>query len=260
MAESRVELQNRKLDIFAAIHRLEQDYHDGLTEHDAYHALRVRLEVDAARVLERLESLPEQAGAARYVHVPHRALLSAAGLAVAAGAIILALTSALHLRAAGQSVTGGQPAPVSQPAAASARVRAAQRMVTRHPSNVDARLALGDAYLASGRPTLADHSYLAAMRLAPNRPEPATLHAMVLGSSGQTSRALTILHRVERAHPAFATAWLIDGLTSVHRQGGYAHAVVAWRRYLVLKPHTNMTGQVTMWIKQATRAVKATNG
>jgi hypothetical protein len=59
MTESRAQLLARKQDIFAAIRLLEQDHQDGAMGHAAYQTARRRLEQQAAGVLERLDSLPE---------------------------------------------------------------------------------------------------------------------------------------------------------------------------------------------------------
>jgi hypothetical protein len=86
------------------------------------------------------------------------------------------------------------------------------------------------------------------MRLAPGRPEAATLHAMVLGAEGKGRSGLAQLRRVEARHPAYAKAWLIDGLLASQSARGRERAIASWKRFLALQPHAALAPTVRQWI------------
>jgi hypothetical protein len=86
------------------------------------------------------------------------------------------------------------------------------------------------------------------MRLAPALPEPATLHAMVVATEGRGSQALTLLRQVERKHPDYAKAWLLDGLIASKIPKEYTRALTSWRRFLALEPKSPVSASVRRWI------------
>lgn len=175
---------------------------------------------------------------------------------LAAAALGVFLISSLHPRAANGSVTGDQAAGLPNSAAPSAQLLAAQAAVRAHPRGPDAYIALGNAYFASGLIAAADDSYQTALQLDPRRPEAPTLHAMMLGSLGRGAQARAVLGQVERAHPGYARAWLLDGLIS-SGQHQYGQAIAAWRRFLALSPRSALTVQVRKLIAGAERAQRS---
>lgn len=246
MTDTRSQLLNRKLDLLAALRQLERDRADGLVDEEAYSVARERYESEAAGILERLDTIEEADGAP-----PHRParrfplILGAAG-GVAISAIVLFLLAAVHPRGLGESVTGnaaGAPATAGRPA--SPQLVAAERNARLHPRSADALIALGNAYLDGRDAVDADRSYRQAMRLDPTRPEAPTLHAMMLGYATRYADARSLLHSVERRHPAYSRAWLTDGLLSYDARD-YRQAIAAWRRFLLLNP----TGRVAADVRQ----------
>jgi hypothetical protein len=88
------------------------------------------------------------------------------------------------------------------------------------------------------------------MQANPARADAPTFHAMLLGAIKRYREALRLLTRVERSHPAYARAWLIDGLLSSHLKGGRERAVGAWLRFLLLEPQSALAPKVRRWIVQ----------
>jgi cytochrome c-type biogenesis protein CcmH/NrfG len=176
---------------------------------------------------------------------PRLAWVAWPGLGLVLAAVLLFLVGALHPRGANGTVTGDVPttAPLSS------AIQVAERNVVAHPRSVDARLALGNAYLDAGKNGPADRSYRAAMHLAPSRPEAPTLDAMALGAEGKTGRALLQLGAVERSHPTYARAWLLDGLLSSKSRSTYPRARTAWSRFLRLEPRNPLSRSVRTWLK-----------
>lgn len=244
-AETRDGLEARKRDLFSAIQLLEQDRRDGAVDEGAYQAARRRYEVEAASVLERLDALPTEGEVPPTRRAPRWIGGVAAG--VAGVAIVVLLIAAIQQRSGNQAITGSVP--TIQPTT-SVLLAEAQKLVASHPGSVQARIRLGNVYLDQGQPTLADQQYVQAMRLAPKRPEARTLHAMVLGSEGQTAGASRVLRVVERTHPTYARAWLLDGIMAARTPHGRARALASWRRFLALQPHTAVSATVRHWIKQ----------
>jgi cytochrome c-type biogenesis protein CcmH/NrfG len=264
ITEKRSQLLTRKRDLFASLRVLEQDHIEGAIDEGAYASARARYELEAANVLEQLDALPPTeapASAMSRARPPtsHRSWLVAGGTVVVAAAIFLFLLSALHPRSGNQSITGSVPtiAPASG-ARESAQLKSAERAVSSHPRSVDAWIALGNQYLTAGQASNADQSYQDAMRLDPRRPEPKTLHAMMVGSTGHYTAALQLVHQVERSNPTYSRAWLMDGLLSSHNPRTAGHAIAAWRRFLALEPHSAVSAQVKGWIAAAKKVEKRT--
>jgi cytochrome c-type biogenesis protein CcmH/NrfG len=273
MANNRTQLLTRKGDLMAALRTLQQDHEDGVIDDGAYHAARRRYEQEAAEVLERLDALPPEPGDQRALpeRVADRAQARPAGFAspwlfaagagaiVVAAAIVLFLVTSVQPRSSNVARSSGGGPATAKPL--SPAIVAAQREVRAHPRSVTALITLGDAYLNNGQATTADSVYQRAMKVEPNAPQPPTLHAMIIGYSGQTARALAVLHGVERRHPSFSRAWLLDGVFSAHGprgSPGYKHAILAWQQFLALEPHNSLSAQVRQWIAGAKKALNRT--
>lgn len=227
---TRERLLQRKRDLYQALDTLERDMEAGAIDPGAYRATRDRYESEAAGVLEQLDALPQnEARDALPRTIPKGALLSGALLVVAVG-IALLLVSALRPRG-----TIGARMVVAKPAVPAAIARAAAQ-VTRHPGDLGALVALGRAYLSRGDLRDADAAFRRAMTVAPVAPEPATLHAMVLSSTGRTAGALAVLRTVETAAPRYTRAWLLDGLVSARTPATRQRAVTSLKRVLQLRP------------------------
>lgn len=262
MSVSRTQLLSRKRDLFAALRTLERDYQDGVIDEDAYRSAVGRYEAEAAGILERLDTMPfdEEPRVVRPAAPPWSfSKVFAAGTAVLAViAIALFLVAATHHRTGNEAVTGSEGGPaVSTPSAVSGVVTAAQRAVQRHPNSVSALLNLGNVYFDSGDIAAANRSYGAAMNLAPNAPEPRVLQAMAIGMGGNPARADALLRGIQRTHPTYARAWLLDGLFTTHSRRGYARAIHDWRRFLALDPRGPMTSRVHQWLAAAQRQEKS---
>jgi cytochrome c-type biogenesis protein CcmH/NrfG len=131
---------------------------------------------------------------------------------------------------------------------------AAEREARAHPRSADALVNLGNAYLNNVQVAAADRAYMAAMQLDPTAPQPATLHAMILGSSGQSGQALALLRQVERRHPTYARAWVLDGLLS--QRSNPAHAIAAWQQFLALEPKSSLSATVRDLIARTKKSSK----
>lgn len=262
MRNDKAQLLTRKRDLFEALRVLEQDHQDGLVGADAYVATRRRYEHEAAEILARLDALlsaedtptPRRGGPSRRDsrHGLRRGwlLLAFAGTFCVAGALVF-LVGAVHQRVPGEVISGsiGQGGPTTS-GQSSPNLQAAERAVYRHPRSYDALLNLGTAYLQSGRVMEADLSYQAAMRADPARADAPTFHAMLLGAVKRYRQALLILGKVERDHPAYARAWLMDGVLSSHIKSAKERAVGAWLRFLLLEPQSDLAPKVRRWIAQ----------
>ncbi|MDQ2742152.1 MAG: tetratricopeptide repeat protein [Chloroflexota bacterium] len=257
MNVSRTQLLSRKRDLFGALHVLERDFRDGVIDEEAYRAAVDRYETEAARILEQLDEMPVEAeGRPQPVGATamKRAFaVGAVGLVLAV--IVFLLLAATHHRLGNETITGSGGGPgATAPSGTSPAVHAAEAVVLRHPHSAGAWVGLGNAYLNSGDLTSANGSYLAAIRLAPASPAPRVLHAMVLGMAGRPAAARTTLRQVERAHPSYARAWLLDGLYAPPGRPGYPYAIRAWNRFLALQPSGPMAISVRHWIAVARKS------
>jgi len=94
--------------------------------------------------------------------------------------------------------------------------------------------------------TDADKTYRSAIRLKPSDPEPRVLDSVALSALGKTSEAEATLQQVEASHPAFARAWLLDGLLSSRKAKTLPRAIAAWKHFLKLQPR----GTVAVTVRQ----------
>jgi cytochrome c-type biogenesis protein CcmH/NrfG len=257
-------LLTRKADLLAALRLLQQDHEEGAVDAGAYQIAKHRYEQETVEILEQLDALPENdtvpistkdVGAAIKGAPRVSPWIFVAGTALLVfGALVIFLISSLHSRSSAPVATGAAGQSGTRPA--SAQVIAAERQVQAHPRNVTDLVTLGNAYLENGQPTSADGTYQAAMQLDPVAPQPATLHAMILGYAGKGTKALALLHQVERQHSSYSRAWLLDGVFSSHNPRRLNTAIHAWKRFLMLSPRSVMSKQVHSWIAGAEKAQK----
>jgi hypothetical protein len=290
MVESRDHLLSRKDDVFAALRALERDRAEGTIDDRAYTSSRRRYETEAAEVLVRLDRLTAQSeppggavggdeGRMQYARTNFAALQDRSGdgvrrtrtqplalrgggvlfwigaLALVAVAAAIFLSGALRARGSGP-ITGDARTVVSTPTSAgSETLAAAEKRVKLHPASVDAYLDLGNAYLNANQPAAADRAFVRAMTLGPGRPEATTMHALILaGSSSRPTRSLGLLTGVEKTHPSYSHAWLVDGLLSARSLSTIPRAIAAFRRFLVLAPHASVSPQVRVLLAGLERA------
>jgi cytochrome c-type biogenesis protein CcmH/NrfG len=145
------------------------------------------------------------------------------------------------------------PAPPSGP---STQVLAATSLVAAHPRDPNAELQLATAYINAKNNRVANIAYQRAIRMAPHRPEARTMYAVFLGSGGDDRHAFAQLALVERDHPSYVKAWLIDGLLSSRVATGLPRAIHAWRQFLILSPRATIAPQVRALLVSAMKAEK----
>ncbi|HET9893457.1 MAG TPA: hypothetical protein VFQ44_00735 [Streptosporangiaceae bacterium] len=195
-----------------------------------------------------------------------RRALTLLALAGAAGAITFLLVSTISARSSGQAITGNSvpgapaaapgrsPAPPSAPSGAKgsapasqsgqksptprqlAAVAAAEVRVERNPKNVNAHLALAEAYVAAGASQLATVEYVAVTRLDPANPEANTNLALLAFQVGHAAQAKAMVDRVLAANPTYAEALYVRGvidLIGLKRPAAATHDLNA---YLDLAP------------------------
>jgi cytochrome c-type biogenesis protein CcmH/NrfG len=257
--ETRSNLEGRKRDLYDAIRTLDRDRRDRVIDGDAYHRARSRYELEAAGILERLDRVRATAPVAPDTTKAgsNRRLVIVGTGGVVLLAIAVFLGGALRARTGTAAITGdiGQatPPPVS---GQSPQLLAAQGRVSAHPRDPNAELELATADVDAKDSRAANIAYLRAIQLAPHRPETRTMYAMFKGSAGDARSALAQLSLVERDHPAYAKAWLVDGLLSSRVSAGLPRAIHAWHRFLVLSPRVSIAPQVRTLLATAERVQK----
>lgn len=260
MKGNQARLLARKRDVIEALHVLEQDRADGLVDEDTYTVAKERYEQEAGQLLAKLDALGEENDStlARSrkttgSHLRWRVLAAATAIVCLAGALAFLIT-AVHHRAPGETITGAVGSGGSGTSGQTAlTLQQAQQEVYRHPRSYEALVNLGTAYLQNGRVMEADLSYQAAMRTDPRRAAAPTFHAMLLGAVKRYSQALALLSKVERDHPTYARAWLMDGILASRTRTGKQRAVSAWLRFLLLDPESDLAPKVRRWIVQLRR-------
>jgi cytochrome c-type biogenesis protein CcmH/NrfG len=247
MTETRETLEARKRDLFTAIRTLDADFEEGTLDASVYRESVDRYEREAAEVLAQLDALSSRDEPASTPSRPRRSRVTAGLAAGAVAAVIVILLLGAVQRRAEDRALGASARPAATQPTSKGLVKA-QQAVLKNPRSPAAQMALGNAYLKLGESAQADSRYREAMMLAPEDPQPATLHAMVLGSGSRPEQALTVLARVERSHPRYARAWLLDGVLSSHSRSTYARAIHAWNRFLSLQPASALAPTVRRWI------------
>jgi cytochrome c-type biogenesis protein CcmH/NrfG len=204
-----------------------------------------------------------EAGGARRWRRRTVALLALAG---AAAGITFLLINALSSRTAGQAITGNSVpgAPVgagsassSAPAPQSGRksptpgqlaaVAAAEAQVKQDPKDVNAHLALAQAYTAAGAGQLAAVEYLAVTRLDPANAEANTNLALLAFDVGRAQQAKAMVNRVLAANPKYPEALYLRGLINLVGLRQPRSAVRDFRAYLAVAPYgSHRTAVVTL--------------
>jgi predicted Zn-dependent protease len=142
-------------------------------------------------------------------------------------------------------VAEAPPVPPPPPA-----VQRAEHVYAQHPHRLTAVMGLGTAYLNNGDAVDAAVVFHQAMTMAPSDPAPATMDALALSTSGKNLQAQARLRGVERAHPNYARAWLVDGLMPVSSAQARSHTIVALRHFLRLQPHNRVAPAVRAVLKR----------
>jgi len=155
-------------------------------------------------------------------------------LAGAAASVTLLLAGTVSSRHPGQTISGnqvpraslaagnpngqaraspaGQKSPTSQQLAA---VAAAEAQVKQHPKDVNAHLALADAYAAAGANQLAAVEYLAVTRLDPANAEANTNLALLAFEVGRAAQGKAMVDHVLAANPDYPEALYVRGLINL---------------------------------------------
>lgn len=260
MKDSKSQLLARKRDVLEALRILEQDRDDGLVDEETYAAVKQRHEHEAVQLLAQLDALGEGAdttppqGVTNPIRRRRGRLIVAATIILCLAGALGVLVTALHQRAPGETITGATGrAGTANSEQSALSLQTAQQAVYQHPRSYQALVNLGSAYLQNGRVMEADLSYQAAMGIDPTRAAAPTFHAMLLGAVKRYPQALDLLSMVERKHPGYARAWLMDGILSSHVKDGRARALSAWLRFLLLEPRSELAPKVKHWILQLER-------
>jgi tetratricopeptide (TPR) repeat protein len=158
-------------------------------------------------------------------------LLALAGAAVSVAALLASTVSPRH---PGQTISGN-PAPTASLAAGSpdgqapaspasqkspnaqhlAAVAAAEAQVKQNFKDVNAHLALADAYSAAGASQLAAVEYLAVTRLDPANAEANTNLALLAFEVGRAAQGKSMVDHVLAAHPGYPEALYVRGLINL---------------------------------------------
>jgi hypothetical protein len=152
-------------------------------------------------------------------------------LTAAAAGVAILLVGAVSARRPGQTITGNSvpgAAPVagspssSAPAAQSGRksptpgqlaaVAAAEAQVKQNPKDVNAHLALAEAYAAAGAGQLAAVEYLAVTRIDPANPVANTALALLAFEVGRAAQGKAMVDLVLAANPKYPEALYVRGL------------------------------------------------
>ncbi|MGH2448746.1 MAG: hypothetical protein ACRDFS_09135, partial [Chloroflexota bacterium] len=88
----------------------------------------------------------------------------------------------------------------------------------------------------------------------PDLPQPRLFEAMIQDYRGASAKALAELKVLERKHPSYARAWLLEGLIYSHEKGAKRETVDAWKHFLVLQPPGTVSRQVQNLLKRIERA------
>jgi hypothetical protein len=173
--------------------------------------------------------------------------------------VTLLMLGAVTPRTAGQSVSGDQvagaaapPGVAAPPGAATgdgaaisgqqatpeqlAAIDAAAQRVKDNPKDVDAHLALAQAYEAGGASQLAAVEWLAVTTLDPSNAEANTALAQLAYAVGQTGQAKTLLDTALAAHPKYPEALYARGLILLVALHQPKEAVKDLEAYLAVAP------------------------
>jgi len=226
--------QLRDLDDDLAAGKLTQADHIRLrdpVEREAAAVLGHKTQGPAGGIAVVTSGLPHGRDAGGGARRRHRRTVTLLALAGAAGIIMFLFEGAVSSRLPGQTITGNSvagatseagsqssPAPASQSGSQSpspqqlAAVAAAEAQVKQDPKDVNAHLALADAYAAAGASQLAAVEYLVVTRLDPTNAEANTNLALLAFEVGRAAQGKAMVDQVLTAHPNYPEALYVRGL------------------------------------------------
>lgn len=109
--------------------------------------------------------------------------------------------------------------------------------VSADPAQVEARLSRAECYRHCGKWDCAETDLAAAMRLAPDNPEPCVLMAQVLAARSKSGPALRFLDQAQKIDAAWYRVWLIRGDVLLDH-GDTDGALAAYQRAHLLEPQS----------------------
>ena len=269
--------QLRDLDDDLAAGKLTQADHvrlRGPVEREAAAALRRKAQVPAAGARAVASGTrsgsatadppqgPDTGGARRW----RRRTVTVLALAGAAASIAFLLSNAVSSRTPRQAITGDS-VPGASPAAGSASssapaspsgrksptagqlaaVAAAEAQVKQNPKDVNAHLALAEAYTTAGASQLAAVEYLAVTRLDPANPKANTSLALLAFDVGRAQRARAMVDRALTANPKYPDALYLRGLIDLMGLRRPRAAARDFSTYLAVAPYgSHRTAAVTL--------------
>jgi tetratricopeptide (TPR) repeat protein len=110
-----------------------------------------------------------------------------------------------------------------------------KRALDRDPANTRAHAALGELYLATGRPNLAVAAFSEAVRLRPDKDDYRMGLTRALVAGGHFHEAREVIEDQLKSHSDRATLWAVDGLL-LYGDGHEDYARMALARARVLAP------------------------
>jgi cytochrome c-type biogenesis protein CcmH/NrfG len=263
---ARTQDEARHRELLRQLRDLDDDLAAGKLTHADHVRLRGPVELEAAAELRRQTQGPAGgAGVARFgtrtgpaAAGPsarrHRAVTLLA-LAGAAAGVIFLLINTVSARTHGQAITGdsvpvasgaaggaGGSVPASRAGHRSASpqqlaaVAAAEAQVERNPKDVNAHLALAEAYTAAGASQLAAVEYLAVTRIDPANAEANTHLAMLAFEAGNAAQGKAMVDRVLAANPNYPEALYVRGLINLFGLRRRAAAERDLNAYLAVAP------------------------
>jgi cytochrome c-type biogenesis protein CcmH/NrfG len=205
-----------------------------------------------------VEAEPRTSGReARVAGGSRRGLPAWVAWTVVLGAVLAAvvpnLASSLHARTGAEAITGS--APETTAGSATASVPMLEAAVRADPTDVDARLALADRYLAQQRLREATDQYLAVLRLDPANAPARTSLGLVLYLSGRPADGLRAVRSAIEADPSYVRARLFEGVIlyrGLHRPRPAALAVRAFLQKVDSGPEAAMARSLLADIEAAT--------
>jgi cytochrome c-type biogenesis protein CcmH/NrfG len=162
------------------------------------------------------------------------------------------LAGALRPRSGETPITGG-----TSGAAATGPFQALVQQVQQHPRDIDARLALGHAMLASGDARSALGQYLEVLKLNTTEPEATATIGYIAFLSGHSDDGLKIVDRALAKHPRFADALYYKGVILLKGLAEPGEAEKVFRDYLDAAPDGQYRTEVQQLLAEATSSASA---